>query len=198
MTLLEMSLIHAAYRDGTLTPVQLCETLLDRIDSYPDKAVFISRVPRAQIIAEAAAADPTLPLYGIPFAVKDNIDAAGLPTTAACPDFAYTPDQNATVVAKLKSAGAILLGKTNLDQFATGLNGTRSPYGAPRCVFDADYISGGSSSGSAVAVGAGLAVFSLGTDTAGSGRVPAMINNLVGLKPSIGRISAAGMVPCAM
>jgi len=195
MTLLEMSLIHAAYRDGTLTPVQLCETLLDRIDSYPDKAVFISRVPRAQIIAEAAAADPTLPLYGIPFAVKDNIDAAGLPTTAACPDFAYTPDQNATVVAKLKSAGAILLGKTNLDQFATGLNGTRSPYGAPRCVFDADYISGGSSSGSAVAVGAGLAVFSLGTDTAGSGRVPAMINNLVGLKPSIGRISAAGMVP---
>jgi allophanate hydrolase len=195
MTLLEISLIHAAYRDGTLTPVQLCETLLDRIDSYPDKAVFISRVPRAQIIAEAAEADPTLPLYGIPFAVKDNIDAAGIPTTAACPDFAYMPEQNATVVAKLKAAGAILLGKTNLDQFATGLNGTRSPYGAPRCVFHADYISGGSSSGSAVAVGAGLAVFSLGTDTAGSGRVPAMINNLIGLKPTIGRISAAGMVP---
>jgi allophanate hydrolase len=195
MPTLEISTLHAAYRAGTLTPRQLCETLLDRIDSYPDHAVFISRLPRDTILAEADNADPTRPLYGIPFVVKDNIDVAGIPTTAACPDFAYTPENDAAVVAKLKAAGAILLGKTNLDQFATGLNGTRSPYGAPRCVFNADYISGGSSSGSAVAVGAGLAVFSLGTDTAGSGRVPAMINNLIGLKPSIGRLSATGLIP---
>jgi allophanate hydrolase len=156
--------------------------------------VFISLVPEAHALA-ALPADTSLPLYGIPFVVKDNIDVAGMPTTAACPDFAYTAVRDATVVAKLKAAGAILLGKTNLDQFATGLNGTRSPYGAPRSVFNADYISGGSSSGSGVAVGAGLAAFSLGTDTAGSGRVPAAFNNIIGLKPSIGRISAAGVVP---
>jgi allophanate hydrolase len=136
-----------------------------------------------------------LPLFGIPFVVKDNIDVAGMATTAACPEFAYTPTADSTVVAKLRAAGAIVLGKANLDQFATGLNGTRSPYGAPRSVFNADYISGGSSSGSAVAVGAGLAVFSLGTDTAGSGRVPAMFNNLVGLKPTVGRLAATGVVP---
>ncbi len=193
--MLEISTLHAAYADGSLTPVQVCETLLDRIEAYPDNAVFIARVPRDEVLARAAEADPALPLYGIPFVVKDNIDVAGMATTAACPDFAYTAEKDATVVAKLLAAGAILLGKSNLDQFATGLNGTRSPYGAPRCVFDSDYISGGSSSGSAVSVGAGLAVFSLGTDTAGSGRVPAMINNLLGLKPTIGRISAAGMVP---
>jgi allophanate hydrolase len=197
--LLEIAAIHAAYRDGTLTPVSLVQALLERIDSYPDKAVFISRLPDAEVIAEAEALDMAnsqhLPLFGIPFVVKDNIDVAGIPTTAACPAFAYTPTRDSTVVAKLRAAGAILLGKTNLDQFATGLNGTRSPYGAPRSVFNADYISGGSSSGSAVAVGAGLAAFSLGTDTAGSGRVPAMFNNLIGLKPSIGRISTAGMVP---
>jgi allophanate hydrolase len=197
--LLEISLLHSAYRAGTLTPVQLMTALLARIADYPDKAVFISRRPDDDILAEAAAltlADiDRLPLFGIPFVVKDNIDVAGMPTTAACPDFAFHPAIDATAVARLRQAGAILLGKTNLDQFATGLNGTRSPYGAPRSVFNADYISGGSSSGSAVAVAAGLAAFSLGTDTAGSGRVPAAINNLVGLKPSIGRIPATGVLP---
>jgi len=194
---LEISTLHSAYRAGTLTPAGLCETLLDRIEAYPDKAVFISRFTREQVLAEVAALGEMdgRPLYGIPFVVKDNIDVAGLPTTAACPEFAYTPQADAVAVARLRKAGAIVLGKANLDQFATGLNGTRSPYGAPRCVFDADYVSGGSSSGSAVAVGAGLCVFSLGTDTAGSGRVPAAFNNIVGLKPSIGRIPATGLVP---
>ena len=136
-----------------------------------------------------------VPLYGIPFAVKDNIDVAGLPTTCACPAFAYVAERSATVVERLKQAGAILIGKTNLDQFATGLNGTRSPYGIPTSVFNPDYISGGSSSGSAVAVAAGLVSFALGTDTAGSGRVPAAFNNIVGLKPTKGLISTRGVVP---
>jgi allophanate hydrolase len=197
--LLEISSIHAAYRSGALTPVMLFKTLLKRIDSYPDEAVFIDRIPPETVLEQAASLDlarlDKLPLFGIPFVVKDNIDVAGIPTTAACPAFSYMPAHDAHVVAKLRAAGAIVLGKANLDQFATGLNGTRSPYGAPRSVFNPDYISGGSSSGSAVAVGAGLAVFSLGTDTAGSGRVPAMFNNLIGLKPSIGRISATGVVP---
>jgi allophanate hydrolase len=196
---LEVSSIHAAYRDGSLTPVALFEALIARIDDYPDKAVFISRISTEEILGLAAELDMAelgkKPLFGIPFVVKDNINVAGVPTTAGCPEFAYTPETDSTVVAKLRAAGAILLGKTNLDQFATGLNGTRSPYGAPRSVFSPDYISGGSSSGSAVAAGAGLAAFSLGTDTAGSGRVPAMFNNLIGLKPSIGRISTAGVVP---
>ena len=191
--LLEIPVLHAAYAAG-LAPATLVNVLYDRIEAYPDKAVFISLVPRAAALA-AIAVDTSLPLYGVPFVVKDNIDVAGMPTTAACPDFAYVAKRDATAVARLRAAGAILLGKTNLDQFATGLNGTRSPHGAPRCVFNADYISGGSSSGSAVAVAAGLAAFSLGSDTAGSGRVPAACNNIVGLKPSIGRISAAGMVP---
>jgi allophanate hydrolase len=196
---LEISSIRTAYREGSLTPVLFAEELLRRIAAYPDKAVFISLVPQAEILAAAQALDISniekLPLFGIPFVVKDNIDVLGMPTTAACPEFSYMPAQDATVISKLREAGAILLGKTNLDQFATGLNGTRSPYGAPRSVFNANYISGGSSSGSAVAVGAGLAVFSLGTDTAGSGRVPAAFNNIIGLKPSIGRISAHGVVP---
>ena len=191
--LLEIPALQAAYAQG-LTPQALVNALYDRIEAYPDKAVFISLVSRAEALA-AIPADTTLPLYGIPFVVKDNIDIAGIPTTAACPDFAYTPAQDALAVARLRAAGAVLLGKTNLDQFATGLNGTRSPYGAPRCVFNARYISGGSSSGSGVAVAAGLAAFSLGTDTAGSGRVPAACNNIVGLKPSIGRIPATGLVP---
>ncbi len=191
--LLEISALRAAFGNG-LTPAALVNALYDRIEAYHDKAVFISLVPRDTVLA-ALPTDPTLPLYGIPFVVKDNIDTAGLPTTAACPDFAYMPQQDATVVAKLRAAGAVLMGKTNLDQFATGLNGTRSPHGAPRCVFNQDYISGGSSSGSAVAVAAGLCAFALGTDTAGSGRVPAACNNIVGLKPSIGRISTSGVVP---
>ena len=127
-----------------------------------------------------------LPLYGVPFAIKDNIDLAGVPTTVACPAFAYVPQRSATVVQRLIDAGAIPIGKTNLDQFATGLNGTRSPYGACRNAFNPDYISGGSSSGSAVALAKGLVSFSLGTDTAGSGRVPAAFNNLIGYKPTRG------------
>jgi allophanate hydrolase len=197
--LLEINAIHAGYRDGTLTPADLFSALIKRMNDCPDTAVFIARMSDEEILGRAQKLDlayiDKLPLFGIPFVVKDNIDVAGVPTTAACPEFAYTPDADATAVAKLRAAGAILLGKANLDQFATGLNGTRSPYGAPRSVMNADYISGGSSSGSAVAVGAGLAAFSLGTDTAGSGRVPAMFNNIVGLKPSLGRISTSGVVP---
>ncbi len=144
---------------------------------------------------ERAPEPNSLPLWGVPFAVKDNIDVSGLPTTAACPAFAYQPEKDATVVARLKAAGALVIGKTNLDQFATGLNGTRSPYGAPRSVFDKAYVSGGSSSGSAVTVAAGLASFALGTDTAGSGRVPAAFNNLVGIKPTPGLVPNVGVVP---
>src|SRR5262249_25554390 len=144
---------------------------------------------------EVAARDRALPLYGIPIAVKDNIDVAGMPTTAGCPAFAYQPKQDATAVARLRHAGAIVIGKTNLDQFATGLVGVRSPYGVPRRALDPKLIPGGSSSGSAVAVAAGLVPLALGTDTAGSGRVPAMLNNIVGLKPSLGLVSTFGVVP---
>jgi allophanate hydrolase len=160
--------------------------------------VWIHLVPEDESIARAEALGPfreDLPLYGIPFAVKDNIDLAGAPTTAGCPDYAYTPAESATVVKRLMEAGAIPLGKTNLDQFATGLVGTRSPYGACSSVFDKTYISGGSSSGSAVAVATGMVSFSLGTDTAGSGRVPAAFNGLVGLKPTRGALSGSGVVP---
>ncbi len=189
-----------AYHAGHLTPVDVVRQVLVRVADYDDPAVWISRVPDTDVLARAQAltdnsAARSLPLYGVPFAVKDNIDAAGLPTTAACPAFSYLPTGNSTVAEKLLEAGAILIGKTNLDQFATGLVGTRSPYGAPRCVFNREYISGGSSSGSAVAVAAGLVAFSLGTDTAGSGRVPAAFNNLVGLKPTRGLISTHGVVP---
>jgi allophanate hydrolase len=164
-----------------------------------ERHVWITRLSRDAVMARVAALDPaamnSLPLYGIPFVIKDNIDLAGAATTAGCPGFAYTPAQSAFVVQRLLDAGAIPLGKTNLDQFATGLVGTRSPYGPCRNSFNADFISGGSSSGSAVAVAAGLASFSLGTDTAGSGRVPAAFNNIVGLKPSNGRLSTRGVVP---
>lgn len=188
------------YRTGTVNPVTVIEAVLERLAANPDPAAWISTVPAEQLRAEAAALattgyDPSKPLWGIPFAAKDNIDAGGLPTTAACPAFAFTPAADSTVVAKLRAAGAILVGKTNLDQFATGLNGTRSPYGAPRCVFNSDYISGGSSSGSAVVVARGQVAFALGTDTAGSGRVPASFNDLVGIKPSKGLLSTNGLVP---
>ncbi|WP_298224768.1 allophanate hydrolase [Acidocella sp.] len=199
LDLLEFSAIRSGYEAGTITPTALVKTLLARIATYSDKAVFISLVKAENLLAEAAKLElegsAGKPLYGIPYVVKDNIDVTGLPTTAACPAFAYIPEQDATTIARLRAAGALLIGKANLDQFATGLNGTRSPYGAPRSVFNTAYVSGGSSSGSAVAVGAGLAAFSLGTDTAGSGRVPAAFNNLIGLKPSIGRLSATGVVP---
>ena len=155
----------------------------------------MKRTPSAEAEALTRKDAARLPLYGVPFAVKDNIDALGLPTTAACPAFSYSPAHDATAVAKLRAAGAILIGKTNLDQFATGLVGVRSPYGIPINPIRADLIPGGSSSGSAVAVSAGLVPLALGTDTAGSGRVPAMLNNIVGLKPSLGLISTAGLVP---
>lgn len=196
----DLASLGSAYAEGILSPRAVAAEALRRIAAYPDPAVWISRVPHEAVMARAAAleADPKardLPLYGVPFAVKDNINAAGMPTTAACPAFAYQPAEDAFVVARLLEAGAILMGKTNLDQFATGLVGTRSPYGAPACVFNKDYISGGSSSGSAVAVAAGLVSFALGTDTAGSGRVPAMFNNIVGLKPTRGLLSTTGVVP---
>jgi allophanate hydrolase len=139
--------------------------------------------------------DSSLPLYGIPVAIKDNVDVAGMPTTAACPAYLYQAAKDSTAVARLRAAGALVLGKTNLDQFATGLVGLRSPYGAPRNLFDPALIPGGSSSGSGIAVGAGIVPLALGTDTAGSGRVPAMLNNIVGLKPSLGLISTTGVVP---
>jgi allophanate hydrolase len=172
----------------------------DRIESAPLHPVWISLVPREAALEralqlEANSSTANLPLYGRLFAIKDNIDLAGLPTTAGCPAYSYSPSANATVVSRLIAAGAIPIGKTNLDQFATGLVGTRSPYGACSSVFDSRYISGGSSAGSAVAVASGLASFSLGTDTAGSGRVPAAFNGLVGLKPTRGLLSMTGVVP---
>lgn len=198
--ILTLESLRAAYAGGA-SPVEVLAEVARRRAAWPDRAVFIAETPGEVLRAEAEALlarapEPnSLPLWGVPFAVKDNIDAAGLPTTAACPAFAYDPAEDAAAVAKLRAAGAIVVGKTNLDQFATGLNGTRSPYGAPRSVFDADYVSGGSSSGSAVAVAAGICAFALGTDTAGSGRVPAMFNNIVGVKPTPGLVSAAGLVP---
>ena len=191
--------IVAAHRAGTLTPAETVARTYRRIRDHNDPAVFISLRDEKDAIAEAerlATKDAAgLPLYGVPVAVKDNIDALGFPTTAACPAFSYTPAHDSTAVGRLRAAGAIIIGKTNLDQFATGLVGVRSPYGIPRNSFRDDLIPGGSSSGSATAVGAGLVPLSLGTDTAGSGRVPAMLNNIVGLKPSLGMISTAGLVP---
>ena len=191
---LDIATLAAGYAAGSLTPADVVARIYDQISAAGERPVWISVVPRANAMALANAA-PRGPLYGIPFAVKDNIDVAGLPTTCACPEFAYRPERSATVVQKLEAAGAIVIGKTNLDQFATGLVGTRSPYGIPSSVFDKDYISGGSSSGSAVAVASGLVSFALGTDTAGSGRVPAAFNNIVGLKPTKGLISTRGVVP---
>lgn len=174
--------------------VAVAEEALARIRAFADPALFITAVAREELLARAASL-PAGPLHGIPFVVKDNIDVGGLPTTAACPDFFHIPTETAPAVARLLAAGALLLGKVNLDQFATGLNGTRSPYGTPRNALRADLIPGGSSSGSATAVAAGIAAFSYGTDTAGSGRVPAAAQNLVGLKPSLGLIPTRGAVP---
>ncbi|MCY1144747.1 allophanate hydrolase [Actinoplanes sp. Pm04-4] len=163
------------------------------VRARPD--VWISSFGPDELREQVERVDTGLPLAGLPFAVKDNIDVAGLPTTAGCPDFAYTPERNAPVVQRLVDAGAIVVGKTNLDQFATGLTGTRSPYGAPESVFGGGLISGGSSSGSAVAVADGTVVFALGTDTAGSGRVPAALNGIAGIKPTRGLLSTLGVVP---
>ena len=165
----------------------------ERIASHADNPVFIHLLPKDRVLAQVEAARG--PLAGQLFAVKDNIDVAGLPTTAACPAFSYVAKEDAAAVRRLRDAGAVVIGKANLDQFATGLVGTRSPYGACRNAFDPEYISGGSSSGSAVAVALGMADFALGTDTAGSGRVPAAFNNLVGLKPTRGLVATEGVVP---
>lgn len=195
---LDFATLRDAYASGTVTPHDVVVHIYDRIAQIGELPVWISLVPRDVALARAASATRGS-LYGIPFAVKDNIDVAGLETTCACPDFAYSPARSAAVVERLEAAGAIVIGKTNLDQFATGLVGVRSPYGIPKSTFNAEYISGGSSSGSAVAVAAGLVSFALGTDTAGSGRVPAAFNNIVGLKPTKGLISARGVVPaCKM
>jgi allophanate hydrolase len=193
--------LTASYALGAATPEQVLDGIFARIAAEGERPAWICLASRDRAAAQIAEihrrlrAGETLPLFGIPFAVKDNIDVAGLPTTAACPDFAYVPERSAAVVEKLEAAGAILVGKTNLDQFATGLVGTRTPYGICSSVFDPAYISGGSSSGSAVAVASGLVSFSLGTDTAGSGRVPAGFNNIVGLKPTKGLISTRGVMP---
>lgn len=193
----DLTALQAAYARG-VTVRQIIGEAIHRCDDLNHRA-FIYRLSALEIepyLARLETLDPaSLPLYGVPFAIKDNIDLAGVPTTAGCPEFAYIPTAHAFVVEQLIAAGAVPMGKTNLDQFATGLNGTRSPYGACRNAFDPDFISGGSSSGSSVAVAKGWVSFSLGTDTAGSGRVPASFNNLIGLKPTCGLLSSTGVVP---
>ena len=199
VTSLDMATLAAGYHAGWYTPGDVMDAIYSRSASLPLRNEWITRLPREQLepwLDNLVDRSPDeLPLYGIPFAIKDNIDLAGVATTAACPDYSYIPEISAFVVQKLLDAGAIPVGKTNLDQFATGLVGTRSPYGVCRNSFDADYISGGSSAGSAVAVATGQVSFSLGTDTAGSGRVPAAFNNLVGIKPTRGLLSTSGVVP---
>ncbi len=198
---MRFSRLKAAYSSGGRRPADVVREVYRRIAARGEDGVWIHLESEDKLHAraqdlEARRADAgELPLYGVPFAVKDNIDVAGVPTTAACPEYAYTPDESAPCVNLLLEAGAIFIGKTNLDQFALGLVGVRSPYGVARNPFHPDYIPGGSSSGSAVAVAAGLVSFALGTDTAGSGRVPAGFNNIVGLKPSRGLVSARGVVP---
>lgn len=187
--------LRRAYAEG-LAPRDVIAEAFRRLDAVADPGIFIHDAREAALsAAEALGAPDGRPLWGIPFAVKDNIDVAGMPTTAACPDFAYLAERDAFVVARLREAGAIVLGKTNLDQFATGLVGVRTPFPVPRNALDPAIVPGGSSSGSAVSVAHGIACFSLGTDTAGSGRVPAALNSIVGLKPTLGALSATGVVP---
>lgn len=197
---MRLSTLVRDYRAGRRRPSEVMRKIHRSIARHADNPVWLHVIPEEEALArahalESEAAARALPLYGVPFAVKDNIDVAGTPTTASCPEFSYIASRTATAVLRLLDAGAILVGKTNLDQFATGLVGTRSPYGAVRNAFDPACISGGSSSGSAVAVALGMASFALGTDTAGSGRVPAAFNNLVGLKPTRGLVSTTGVVP---
>ncbi|WP_018502005.1 allophanate hydrolase [Parafrankia discariae] len=222
---LQADVLRAGYLSGRLSVREVVDGVYDRIAARGDDGVWITPVPRAEALRRAAELDGLLvssrrgatgagtaeagtagagaagagaglpPLFGLPFAVKDNIDLAGLPTTAGCPDFGYLPADSAPAVARLLTAGAVCVGKTNLDQFATGLSGARSPYGIPASPFDPHMISGGSSSGSGVAVADGLVTFAVGTDTAGSGRVPAALTNTVGLKPSRGLVSTRGVVP---
>jgi allophanate hydrolase len=199
MSALLISALLSGYRARRFSPVELIDQLLGERAAQPDRREWIALLPAADLQqrarALAALSPDSLPLYGIPFAIKDNIDLQGVPTTAGCPEFAYTPEVSASVVERLIAAGAIPIGKTSLDQFATGLTGTRSPWGACRNSFDAQFISGGSSSGSAVAVATGQVSFALGSDTAGSVRVPAAFNNLIGLKPTCGSLSTRGLVP---
>lgn len=204
---LDFAALRPLYGNGALRPSGMVRILLDRISRRGDDSVWIFREPEENLLGRAGELESLAeglsgealfgryPLYGLPFAIKDNIDWEDRPTTAACPEYAYVPEKTAPTVERLLHAGAILMGKTNLDQFATGLVGVRSPYGVPRNPFDERYIPGGSSSGSAVAVSAGLVSFALGTDTAGSGRVPAGFNNIVGLKPTRGLVSMSGVVP---
>ena len=194
---LTLESLASAYASGTPAR-EIIAQVYARIRAVNDPGIFITLRDEAEVIAEAEALgphDPTRPLWGVPFAVKDNIDVAGLPTTAACPAWEYLPQTDAFVVARLRAAGAVVIGKTNLDQFATGLVGVRTPYGAPKNAIDPLIVPGGSSGGSGVAVAHGIVSFALGTDTAGSGRVPAALNNIVGLKPTLGSWSARGSVP---
>jgi len=198
---LDIPSLHTAYRNSDLTPDAVIDHILLTSPQYDDRNIWIRQLSKAEIQPYLDSLNTKniddLPLFGIPFAIKDNIDLANIPTTAGCPDFSYTPTKHAHIVNELINAGAIPIGKTNLDQFATGLVGTRSPepWGPCGNSFNPEYISGGSSAGSSVAVALGLATFSLGTDTAGSGRVPAMLNNLYGHKPSRGLFSMNGVVP---
>ena len=197
-TQMTRTVLHSRYREG-LSPAAVMESCLSGVAASDDRGIFLHVRSPDEVQRDIASLRPfdplRFPLWGLPFAIKDNIDLAGSPTTAACPAFAYTPAASATVVKRLIAAGAIPIGKTNLDQFATGLVGVRTPHPIPLNPFDANRVPGGSSSGSAVAVARGFATFSLGTDTAGSGRIPAAFNNLVGLKPSLGALSTRGVVP---
>lgn len=200
VTSLDIAYLHHQYQSGALLPTTVVDAVYERCTRHDENPIWMARFPKEQVLQAAAKLetqgyDSALPLYGIPIAVKDNIDVAGLPTTNGCLDFSYTPTGHATVVKQLIQAGALIIGKTAMDQFATGLVGTRSPIGACRNPFNPDYISGGSSSGSAVAVSLGLVSAALGTDTAGSGRVPAAFTNIIGLKPTRGSISTTGVVP---
>lgn len=194
-----LTTLLADHIEGRCTLPETIAAVYRRYREHGDEAIFISLRPESEALAEAAHLQSEGPkgrkLWGVPVAVKDNIDVAGLATTAACPAFSHFPIEDASAVARLRAAGAIIIGKTNLDQFATGLNGTRSPYGVPRNTLRADLVPGGSSSGSASAVASGIVPVALGTDTAGSGRVPAGLQNLVGLKPSLGLVPTAGVVP---
>jgi allophanate hydrolase len=198
---LDLSSLSAAYESGTITPLDVVDAVYSKIDATPHAGVFICELTREQARAQARdvmarrARGERMRLYGTLYAVKDNIDVEGLATTAACPEFSYVAQHSAACVEHLREQGAILIGKTNLDQFATGLVGVRSAYGIPKNPFDEQYVTGGSSSGSAVAVALGFCSFALSTDTAGSGRVPAAFNDLVGLKPTRGMLSTRGVVP---
>ena len=197
---MDIASLELAYRNKKMTPTEVVRDIYAAIRAQGERPVWITLVDEALNLKQAkrleAVEDKSkLPLYGIPIAVKDNFDVAGMSTTAACPAFSHEATETAFAVQRLLDAGAILIGKTNMDQFATGLVGTRTPYGICSSVFNEEYISGGSSSGSAVAVAKGLVSFALGTDTAGSGRVPAAFNQLVGMKPTRGLVSTTGLLP---